>query len=164
MKINECDGLLLIKVILSIANQHGNNYVLKKYKGINIIFDDSIRDKNNYSDIFIICEEHELDNISDDKIFFRSEFSSVVDSILRKKKSCVVMTRNGYGIFISPTFITNDMTMFDIVTGGNTSNIDCYLYNDVLGNAAKTFNNLYIKMENNDLVKTLVNDTKRMRK
>lgn len=136
------DTPVALATIFRLANQNDYKYTTKLFKATNLKLSE-YQEKNEkmFGTIFVIAEKDILDLIDNDRIYYRDEFSIVVDELLKRGYSVVNVTINGHGIVVDPKNNSNKLTKLDIMVDDSTSNIDCYLYDDELSLAVEQFVN-----------------------
>ena len=127
----------IFRVIRDTANRIKNEYSIKVFYATNLKEDsDKKNDSSLYSCVWILSKKSALAKIDNKKIYFRNELSSELDKILSMGCSALVVTKNGIGIIIDPSYRSEYLEKFDILTSNqDETNIDCYLFNDELRNA-----------------------------
>ena len=134
-----------LQLIVDLANKNGNVYGIKTFKATNIeINSENINNENAFGKIIVTSEKRILDTIDENRIFFRSQFSREMDKMLEAGCSVIELTINGLGIIVNPHFNNKGLLKFDIMTEGNMSNINFYLYDDELRNVCLIMRKIFI--------------------
>ncbi len=139
----------IFRLFLRLANKNENNYKIKVFYATNV-HRENAKDANEslYSCIWVLAKSNVLDKIDNEKIYYRNEFGKELDNILSCNTSCILATRNGMGIIVTPTYTSENIQKSNIITDGLSSDIDCYLYNDSLKKTVNLFNKFYDDEQN----------------
>ena len=139
------DAYMFLRIILRLANEKENKYILKTFYGYDGPKENYIEGKNLKASIFVVGNKEILDMLDDKKIYYKNEFSTLVNQILKKGYSLIIMTKNGYCITNDYMDKLKGLRAFDIPVDGDTSNIDCYLYDDELLSSVNKFKDFIMK-------------------